>query len=113
MDQAKIVKTTAFAATERVLLNYVTNLDDVDLGQAQVDSITYRVFAYEDECDAEDATGGVEVGDEGSLDVATTIYDDLQTDNGWPASQGDGWNAKFVIPAARLASAGWVRVVIT
>ncbi len=47
-----------------------------------------------------------------TFDVSTTIYDDLQTDNGWPANQGDGWNARFVIPGARMTS-GWVRVEIT
>ncbi len=47
-----------------MLLNYVTNLDDVAVGQSQLDTITYRTFQYDDECDAETATDGTEIGDE-------------------------------------------------
>lgn len=64
----------------------VANENDTDITQASVSSIAYTVT------DMADAS----VVDSGSFVVSTSIFDTLQTGQGWnTAKYPDGWNARF------------------
>jgi hypothetical protein len=58
--------------------------------QADLGTISYKVFRRDQNTYTETATG--------SLTVANVIFDTAQTDSGWPYDAG--FNFKYLVPAA-------------
>lgn len=114
MPQPKDFATTVRESNSKKLMAYVTNLDEVPVGVATLDTITYRAWQYESEYNAQNDVDGEEIGEETELEVAEVIFDDLQTGGGWPANQSTGFNFSAVIPGARFPEGGtWVRIEFT
>jgi hypothetical protein len=108
-------KREAYANAPLILMGRVNGLAEVPLVQADVDSISYRVFAHPSADDAEHATNAEEIGEAAALNVAATIFDELQTDPPWDVDRdGDGYNFRFTLPAARRPTGNrWHRIQVT
>ena len=84
--------------TSPIVMARLVDADDADVQQAGIaasDGILYYVY------DAEDGTVVVV---ETELARADVIYDTLQTGSGWGAD-GEGYNFRWKIPAAKLPNA--------
>ena len=84
-----ITKSSGFKDADVTFLARVIGEDAVVLQQADVTSITFKVYDTTD--DSETGTG--------TPVVANTIFDTLQTDARWTADS-TGYNFKYLIPAA-------------
>ena len=99
----KIFRRTGFEDTPIVSLQRVVGLDGVALTQAGVASIARTVWdlgtSKMDDPPSQVAAGtGIPV-------VADTIFDTLQTDNGW-TEDTTGYNFRDVVPAVAFPDAG-------
>jgi hypothetical protein len=87
--------------------------------QATINTITYRVFQYDNYNDLLLDQNGSEVGVQASITKADAVFDTLQTDDYWTEVEGgppddEGYNFRFTVPPARFPSASkFYRVEIT
>ncbi len=84
--------------TPKVIYARITNTADAAITQATLSTLTYRVDRYTSREDAVNCQDGSEVLGAQSLTIASTIFDTLQTGNGWPAQDTLGYNFKATIP---------------
>jgi hypothetical protein len=71
--------------------------------QADITSIAYKVFDL--------SAGNVQVGATGSLTVATSVYNTMQTDARWEVD-ATGYNFSFCLPASYTAALGGHRLQV-
>ena len=83
----------------------IVDQDGTNLVQADVSSIAYQMF---DAADTTDKT----VTSNGTISVATVIFDTLQTDEVWTATD-TGYNFRWIAPGAELAGVITYRVEVT
>jgi hypothetical protein len=97
------------------LMDRVRSIADVNITQASVTAITYRVFEYATQAEAEQDIGSSEVGTTGTLTVNSVVYDTLQTAAPWDSTiDATGYNFRFTLPGSRRPTGGkWYRVQVT
>lgn len=108
---SKIRRAEAFEDGGVTLLDRVVGNSDTPITQASVDSIVLAVYECADEEDAVNAVGEVVAGVGGTLVVADTVYDTLQTAAPWRNTEdATGYNFRYNAPATCLPTGGkWYR----
>jgi hypothetical protein len=99
--------------TPKVVMSRVEGLSAAAITQGTLSAMTYLVKRYATRADAENDENGTIVISETSLTISACIFNTLQTDNDWPASDATGYNLKATIPASAFPASGlWYRVEV-
>lgn len=102
--------------TPLVLMDRVYGVNGSLITIASIEAISYRVFEYATQEDAQADVEGEEIGEAADLTPSAVIFDTLQTAAPWVADEDaevDGYNFRFTLPAACRPTGGtWHRVEI-